>query len=63
MVSHPATAYLVFSVKERCSTAKGSADVIPMFAGYHHHINGLYLEPQLDVAVIRTTIDVKVSAL
>lgn len=53
------TGYLVFPFEESTSTAKGSSDVIPIFAGYRHHINGFYLEPQLGVAIINTTIDVE----
>src|SRR3546814_282563 len=42
--------YISFGAKENSSVASASTSIIPIFAGYRHHFNGLYVEPQLGVS-------------
>ena|SRR5690625_1686084 len=44
--------YISFGSKESTSEAKASTGIIPIFAGYRHHLNQFYLEPQLGLSMI-----------
>ncbi len=50
--------YISFGMKESSSSASASTSVIPIFAGYRHHFNGLYVEPQLGISMIKSKVDV-----
>src|SRR5699024_5401748 len=50
--------YISFGMKESSSTASASTGIIPIMVGYRHHFNGLYVEPQLGLSMLKTKVDV-----
>lgn len=50
--------YIGFSAEESSSEASVSTSVIPILAGYRHHLNAFYLEPQLGLSIIKSKVDV-----
>ncbi len=55
--------YISFGAKESSSAASASTSIIPIFAGYRHHFNGLYVEPQLGVSMIKTKVDIDMEGM
>lgn len=53
------TGYLHFPLEGSTSSASGSTAIIPIFAGYRHHLNSFYLEPQVGVSILRSSIDIE----
>lgn len=50
--------YISFGAKESSSVASASTSLIPILAGYRHHFNGLYVEPQLGLSFIKSKVDI-----
>lgn len=55
--------YTSFGAKESSSAMKASIGIIPVFAGYRHHINQFYLEPQLGLSIIRSKASVDIGGM
>lgn len=53
------TGYLHFPFEGNTSEASGSTALIPILAGYRHHFNGFFLEPQAGISLVRSQFDIE----